>query len=43
MLRHVLVVGDAIDVHYLCGMVVGMTLSIEDPSDLDLSSPNQVL
>ena len=43
MLRHVLFVGDPIDVHDLRGMVVGVSLSIEDPSDLDLSPPNQVL
>ena len=40
MLRHMLLVGDPIDVHDLRGMVVGVSLSIEDPSDLDLGPPN---
>ncbi len=40
---HVLMVRDTIDVHDLSGMVSGVALSIEDPSDLDLGPLNQEL
>lgn len=40
---HLLMVSDPVDVHDLRGMMVRVALSIEDPSDLDLSPLDQVL
>lgn len=41
--RHVLMVCDPVDVHNLRSTIVGVALSIEDPSDLDLGPLYQML